>query len=87
MPHYYVKLAIVYGETTRHTGALISANNHEEAEEAALLSACLGDVDLGDAHWDDDRKGIYDAHGEFHYSVVRCAEVPPEHLAIMKKYL
>lgn len=83
MKAFLVKLRIRIGEYEKSAIHFVRAETEDEAMEEALWGECHNDPKENDQ----DESGIYDAHGEFYYSVTGCKEVAPEHESILARYL
>lgn len=85
MNTYVVTLSIQAGEYEKSNIVLVKAITEEEARKEALLSECHGSLDDDNLEWSD--RGIYDLHGQFHYSVNNCVLVSCNHVAIVSQYI
>ncbi len=83
MKFYYIDVKIAAGEYELSSASLRTAEDEDEAKRSALLGECHYDEEY--VQWADG--GVYDCHGEFHYSVRTCKEVTPEDAEMMAKYM
>lgn len=79
---YLVKIKQRDGEYETWTTVTLAAANQEDAERQALLQSCHHEEGAGAEFADN---GIYDRHGEVHYSVRGVTQLTPEDAETLKR--
>ena len=85
MKTFIITLNLQAGEYEKTSITLVKGINEQEAMQEALLAECHCTEDDGGLDWADG--GVYDLHGEFHYSVRNCTLVNQDHVAILSQYI
>ena len=80
---FLVILKIVIGNYEKSSKKIVEASTDDEARKTALWGECHFEPREDDYEND----GVYDCHGEWHYSVASCVEIAPEHTEILRSYL
>jgi hypothetical protein len=75
---------MVFGEIEKKLCRLIHAENQDDAERNALLSECNNEIGSGADMADG---GVYDNHGEVHYSIKKCVVVNASQVELMSQFL
>lgn len=81
MKHYVVVIRMFIGCYEKNIRHVVSANDEDGAQEAALRDESHND----DAGYDD--SGDWWDGGDMAYRVVSCEEVTPEEFSVLNKYL